>query len=86
MDTSRTRSVLARIIGDAIEDAGLSIARVAEKTGIPYATLYRKLHAGSDFTFAELSAIASVVGGDVVAWAGEAQTAAEDTTAEKAAA
>lgn len=75
MEPTTTRITLARIVSQAITLSGIPLTRIAQKTNIPYSTLYRKLNGGGDFTFAELSAIANVIDADVVTWAAEAQTA-----------
>lgn len=46
----------------AIVDANLSKTSVADKTGIPYSTLSRKLKGRGDFSFEELFAIARATG------------------------
>lgn len=56
--TIRTASVVLA----AIEAAGMTQLGVSDATGIPRATLIRRLKGQSAFTIAELEAIAEVLG------------------------
>ena len=53
---------IAKTVAQAILDSGASKLEVSEKTGIPYATLSRKIKGTSDFTWRELLAIAEFLG------------------------
>ncbi|WP_433592285.1 helix-turn-helix domain-containing protein [Nocardia sp. CA-145437] len=54
---------LARAVGEALDDAGLSVRQAAEKTGIPRATLQRKLRGAgkAGFEFSELYSLAAAI-------------------------
>ena len=52
---------VAAAVQQAITDSGRTKLSVSEETGIPYATLNRKLAAKTDFTFRELLALAEVL-------------------------
>jgi len=60
-EASWIQKELIVLIGSAMEASELSARELAERTGIPFATMARKLVGGSDFSFAELYEIARVV-------------------------
>lgn len=45
-------------------DAGVSLQHLAEATGIPYATLHRKITGRSSFDLDQLAAVANALGVD----------------------
>lgn len=49
-------------VAAALVTAGKSKSWVAERTGIPYSTLGRKIIGGTEFTISELLTIAEVLG------------------------
>lgn len=51
----------AKAVMDAIEDSGRTKKEISEITGIPYATLNRKLSAKTDFSFCELLELADAL-------------------------
>lgn len=59
---TETSNEVAVKVKAALLDSGLSKLAAAEKTGIPYSTLNRKLGGHVEFTFDELFRIASVTG------------------------
>lgn len=75
METAGTRATLGRIVGQAVTLSRVPLAKVAEQSGIPYSTLYRKIKGAGDFTVAELFSVAAVIGADALAWVAEAQHA-----------
>ena len=50
------------LIGGEMERSELTARELAERSGIPFTTLARKLVGGGDFSFAELFAIAEILG------------------------
>lgn len=52
----------ARAVRDAISESGRTKLALSDDTGIPYATLNRKLAGKSDFTFRELLTLADALG------------------------
>ncbi|WP_119698641.1 helix-turn-helix domain-containing protein [Microbacterium halotolerans] len=52
----------ASAVEAAIERSGRSRRAISNETGIPYATLNRKLAGRSEFTFSELFLISEVLG------------------------
>ena len=52
----------ATAVKDAIADAGRSLKSVADETGIPYATFFRKTRGHTEFQFSELLKIAEALG------------------------
>ncbi|MGW5316752.1 helix-turn-helix domain-containing protein [Nocardia thailandica] len=56
-------AALGQSVREAVTDAGLSIRKVAEETGIAFATLQRKLkgHTRSTFDVVELHQIATLL-------------------------
>ncbi|QIK82436.1 helix-turn-helix transcriptional regulator [Sanguibacter sp. HDW7] len=52
----------ARAVREAIADTGRSKVSISDETGIPYATLNRKLAAKGEFSFRELLLIAEALG------------------------
>lgn len=64
MDAPQTQMVVATHIAEAIRSAGETQMTIAQATGIPQATLSRRLNGLTPFTVAEIGAIASVLGVD----------------------
>lgn len=64
MDSTSYAAAVATNVDQAIRDAGLSVLKVAEATGIPRTTLDRRLRSKgfSAFSVAELKAIADALG------------------------
>lgn len=60
-EASWIQKELIVLIGAAMEVSGLSARELAERAGIPFTTLARKLVGDSDFSFAELYEIARIV-------------------------
>jgi len=60
-EASWIQKELIVLIGSAMERSDLSARDLADRTGIPFATMARKLVGGSDFSFAELYEIAQAV-------------------------
>lgn len=54
--------VVATIVRQTMEEQGLSVKSLSEKTHIPRTTLARRLAGGSPFTLNELDAIAAQLG------------------------
>ncbi|MDR2257026.1 MAG: helix-turn-helix domain-containing protein [Arthrobacter sp.] len=52
----------AQAVQQAIEDSGMTKLAVSEASGIPYATLNRKLAAKADFGFRDLMTLAETLG------------------------
>lgn len=50
---------LAEILRDAMAAQGKTILGLATATGIPYATLHRRIHGKAPFTTNELAAVAA---------------------------
>lgn len=59
MDSLSLRT--AQVVSTAIDAAGLTQLGVSETTGIPRATLIRRLRGQSPFTLTELAAVAEVL-------------------------
>ncbi|MGV3564209.1 MAG: helix-turn-helix domain-containing protein [Nocardioides sp.] len=57
---------LAAVVSTAIQDAKRSQRSIAEETGIPIATLSRRLTGHSPFTIPEVAAIADAIGVSVI--------------------
>ncbi len=82
MDTPEVISHhLSQVVGAAIKSAGESQRSVAAKTGIPLVTLSRRLTGRTSFTFAEVAAIAGVIGVSVVELVLRAERASSSTAA-----
>lgn len=79
MDTLTTRTAAA--VSAAIEAAGQTQLGVSEATGIPRATLIRRLRGLSPFTVAELEKIAEVLDTRVSILMGSAETTTEQVPA-----
>lgn len=62
MSTSRAVVWSARAVQEAIGQAGRTRRSISEETGIPYASLNRKLAGKTGFTFSELFLIAEATG------------------------
>jgi transcriptional regulator with XRE-family HTH domain len=56
-----TKAATARKVDAAREGAGLSISELAVASGIPYATLHRKLRAQSPFDFDDIDRLAAAL-------------------------
>lgn len=52
----------AALIKKAVEESGKSVEDVAQITGIPYSTLYRRVHGQTDITVTQLYAVAKATG------------------------
>lgn len=57
-----TTAAVARVIADAIADAGISQGQAAHCAGIAQATMSRRMTGRSSFALCEISALAEVVG------------------------
>ncbi|MFE3060648.1 helix-turn-helix domain-containing protein [Nocardia sp. NPDC059239] len=51
--------VLGQAVEDALTESGLSIREAAKQTGIPFATLHRKMCGKGKFTVIELLSLAN---------------------------
>ena len=67
MNTHSTSQGIARVVTEMLAEAGVSQLRTSESTGIPRATLIRRLSGVTSFQVAELEAIASLLGTSVSA-------------------
>lgn len=77
MDTPHTVSQgIARAVAVALTDSGLSQRAAAAASGIPLATLSRRLTGHSPFTVDELSILATLAGTTVSALVERAETTA----------
>jgi len=61
MDTKNYANAVAKAVSEAIKAGGKTQVGISEKTGIPRATLARRLSGLTPFTVAELAAIATVL-------------------------
>lgn len=61
MDNSPRTAAIAANVVEAMKTREVSQNKLAETTGIPRATLIRRLNAVTSFTVAELTAIAAVL-------------------------
>lgn len=66
MDSSLAGRV-ATVVADAIAARQMSLRDISDQTGIPTTTLHRRLHGHAPFTFAEIDALARVLGTTVTA-------------------
>jgi transcriptional regulator with XRE-family HTH domain len=62
MDQSYVRTDIARRVAKALLDSDKSKTQLARVTGIPYATLDRKLRGVTDFSVVELLRVADALG------------------------
>jgi transcriptional regulator with XRE-family HTH domain len=67
---------IAEVVSGALESAGLTQSRVADLTGIPLATLNRRLRGITPFTYRELDLIAPLLERTVSSIAAEAERVA----------
>ena len=76
METTEALDRLLTVeVRKAMTASGMSINGLAEETGIPYATLYRRINAvGAGFSVSELVAIARVLGTSFAELAARAET------------
>ncbi len=80
MSHTSTAARLATAVAAALQTAGISLRQTEEQTGIPRATLTRKLRTGA-FTVPELEALAGAAGTTVAALVAEAEGKDERATA-----
>jgi len=62
MHTDSTSHRICGVVNKLLADAGVSQKRAAETTGIPRATLLRRLSGATPFHTTELAAIANLLG------------------------
>lgn len=60
-EASWIQKELIGLIGSEMERSALSARELAERSGIPFTTIARKLVGGGDFSFAEIYEIAQVL-------------------------
>ena len=60
-EASWIQKELIGLIGSAMEGSQLTARELAERSGIPFTTIARKLVGGGDFSFAEIYEIAQVL-------------------------
>lgn len=65
MHTDNTSTRISRVVTQMLEQAGVSQKAAAEATGIPRATLIRRLSGHSPFQTTELEAVAALLGVNV---------------------
>jgi transcriptional regulator with XRE-family HTH domain len=65
MNTDSTSTHISGVVSQLLADAGVSQKRAAEVTGIPRATLIRRLSGVSPFQTTELVALAALLGVNV---------------------
>lgn len=73
MEPTPSRSALAATVAAALQAAGLVQRNVADETGIPLATLNRRLKGTNPFNVIELGAIADMLGTKASALLAEAE-------------
>lgn len=71
-----TAREVSRVVGQRLAAAGVSTQRASVETGIPRATLIRRLQGTSSFQITELSAIATLLGVSMSDITAEAEAAA----------
>lgn len=76
MEPNPTQRGLAAVVATALADAGFTQRNVAEVTGIPLATLNRRLTGASPFLVTELTAIADMLNTTTSALLATAEVAA----------
>ena len=62
MNAREITKTIAEVVSAARMKAGMPKKLLAERTGIPRTTLYRKLNGDADFTFPEIFRIATALG------------------------
>ena len=65
MHTDSTSTRISGVVNKMLEDAGVSQKRASDTTGIPRATLIRRLSGATPFHTTELDAIAAMLGVNV---------------------
>lgn len=76
MDTASHWQHLARVVSEALREAGVSQREAATQTGIPITTLVRRLTGRSPLKHDELAALASLAGTTVTSLVTEAERTA----------
>lgn len=58
--------MVARLVQEAMDAAGMNMERLAEEAGIPRVTLRRRLKEGASFSIAELDRVADALDIDLI--------------------